>query len=71
MIYLAELDKVDDLLSKVRELGNLNMIGNTYLEWSNIPIDYIINLKLEKIGNQNVDIECDVQVPDDLEMVLI
>lgn len=71
MIYLAELDKVDDLLSKVRELGNLNMIGNTYLEWSNIPIDYIINLKLEKLGNQNVDIECDVQVPDDLEMVLI
>lgn len=68
LVYLAENGKTNELLTRVKGLRNLNMMGNTYSESGNITIDYIINLKLQELENQDVTINCEVNVPTDLDI---
>ncbi|CAD5899692.1 conserved membrane hypothetical protein [Carnobacterium maltaromaticum] len=68
LVYLAENGKTDELIKQVQELGSLNVLGNIYAESGNITVDYIINLKLHALTNRNVEISCEINIPNDIDI---
>ncbi|HHQ0168942.1 TPA: sensor histidine kinase [Listeria innocua] len=69
LIYLAESGKTDELVEQVQELGSLSVLGKIYADSGNITIDYIINLKLQALANKGVTIFCEINVPNDIDVV--
>ncbi|HHQ1039315.1 TPA: sensor histidine kinase [Listeria innocua] len=69
LIYLAESGKTDELVEQVQELGSLSLLGKIYADSGNITIDYIINLKLQALANKGVTIFCEINVPNDIDVV--
>lgn len=68
LVYLAENGKTDELIKQVQELGSLNVLGNIYAESGNITVDYIINLKLHALTNRSVEISCEINIPNDIDI---
>ncbi|MDT1956995.1 GHKL domain-containing protein [Carnobacterium divergens] len=69
LVYLAENGKTAELVKQVQELGSLNVLGKIYAESGNVTIDYIINQNLQVLANKGVKISCEINVPNDIDIV--
>ncbi|MBF2397066.1 sensor histidine kinase [Listeria seeligeri] len=69
LVYLAENGKTAELVKQVQELGSLNVLGKIYAESGNVTIDYIINQNLQVLASKGVKISCEINVPNDIDIV--
>lgn len=68
LVYLAENDNKEELISHIKKIGDLSVLGKIYADSGNITIDYIINLKLQALANKGVKVSCEINVPNDIDI---
>lgn len=68
LFYLVENGNKEELISHIQKLGDLSVLAKIYADSGNITIDYIINLKLQALANKDVNISCDINVPNDIDI---
>lgn len=65
---LAVNGKNSELINKLAELTDFCKAENEYAKSGNIAIDSILNFKLQKVREDNIDVYCNILIPQDIKV---